>query len=43
MAAHFGLNPASEAFSAALCFHADAIEAALGSLGNHVPPASNAR
>jgi hypothetical protein len=29
LAAHFGLNPASEAFSAALCFHADMIEAAL--------------
>lgn len=29
LAAHFGLNPASEAFSAALCFHADTLEAAL--------------
>ncbi|MFE0138494.1 hypothetical protein ACFWY6_44200 [Streptomyces sp. NPDC059037] len=29
LAAYSGLNPASEAFSAALCFHADAIEAAL--------------
>ncbi|WP_030573291.1 hypothetical protein [Streptomyces aureocirculatus] len=29
LAAHFGLHPASEAFSAALCFHADTIEAAL--------------
>jgi hypothetical protein len=26
---HFGLNRASEAFSAALCFHADTLEAAL--------------
>ncbi|GAA3819089.1 hypothetical protein GCM10022403_060630 [Streptomyces coacervatus] len=30
LAAHFGLDPASEAFSAALCFHADTIESALG-------------
>ncbi|MFI1868716.1 hypothetical protein [Streptomyces jumonjinensis] len=29
LATHFGLNPASEAFSAALCFHADTLEAAL--------------
>ena len=29
LAAHFGLNPASEAFSAALCFHADTSEIAL--------------
>jgi hypothetical protein len=29
LAAHFGLHPASEAFSAALCFHADLIESAL--------------
>ncbi|MYV47574.1 hypothetical protein [Streptomyces sp. SID2888] len=29
LAAHFGLAPASEAFSAALCFHADTIETAL--------------
>lgn len=29
LATHFGLNPASEAFSAALCFHADTVEAAL--------------
>ncbi|GAA2264948.1 hypothetical protein GCM10010232_66430 [Streptomyces amakusaensis] len=29
LAAHFGLHPASEAFSAALCFHADTLEAAL--------------
>lgn len=29
LATHFGLNPASEAFSAALCFHAVKIEAAL--------------
>lgn len=34
LAAHFGLDPASEAFSAALCFHADKIETALGSRGN---------
>ncbi|MFG2025619.1 hypothetical protein [Streptomyces sp. NPDC048825] len=27
--AHFALSPASEAFSAALCFHTDRIEAAL--------------
>ncbi|NIY70795.1 DUF2851 family protein [Streptomyces malaysiensis] len=36
LAAHFGLNPASEAFSAALCFHADRIETALAT----DPPAS---
>lgn len=29
LATHFGLGPASEAFSAALCFHADMLEAAL--------------
>jgi hypothetical protein len=29
LAAHFGLNPASEAFSAALCFHADVIAVAI--------------
>ncbi|MFB6816346.1 hypothetical protein ACFCV8_17585 [Streptomyces sp. NPDC056347] len=29
LATHFGLDPASEAFSAALCFHADTIETAL--------------
>ncbi|WP_327411477.1 hypothetical protein [Streptomyces sp. NBC_01233] len=29
LAAHFGLDPTSEAYSAALCFHADRIEATL--------------
>ncbi|WP_330348287.1 hypothetical protein [Streptomyces sp. NBC_00582] len=30
MATHFGLDPASEAFSAAFSLHADTIESALG-------------
>ncbi|MFF1717521.1 hypothetical protein [Streptomyces sp. NPDC058268] len=29
LATHFDLHPASEAFSAALCFHADTLETAL--------------
>ncbi|WP_236246841.1 hypothetical protein [Streptomyces sp. CC210A] len=35
LATHFGLDPASEAFSAALCFHADKIEAALAGDPEH--------
>ncbi|MEV5985096.1 hypothetical protein AB0L85_08755 [Streptomyces sp. NPDC052051] len=33
IAKYFGLHPAAEAYSAALCFHADALEIALGLRG----------
>ncbi|MFK4271004.1 hypothetical protein [Streptomyces milbemycinicus] len=33
IAEFFGLHPAAEAYSAAVCFHADTLEAALGLRG----------